>query len=99
GEGAKSFAVVVELTDRDERLKPGMTVHCEFVCYRSERDLFVPNSCLMRGDSASFLFKRRGQRIRRVEVTAGASNNHYTVVKGDIELGDALVPVEEALAR
>lgn len=99
GEGSKSFAVVVEVTDRDERLKPGMTVHCEFVCYRSERDLLVPNSCLMRSDTASWLFIRRGRRIRRVEVTAGASNNHFTVVKGDIELGDALVPVEEALAR
>ena len=53
----------------------------------------------MRSDTASWLFIRRGRRIRRVEVTAGASNNHFTVVKGDIELGDALVPVEEALVR
>ena len=99
GNGVKSFGVVVELTDRDERLKPGMTVNCEYVCYRSEKDLFVPNSCLLRSDTASYLFKRRGSRLRRIEVTAGASNNHFTVVKGDITEGDNLVPVEEVLAR
>lgn len=96
-EGTKSFAVVVELTDRDERLKPGMTVHCEYVCYRSEKDLFVPNSCLLRTDTASYLFARRGRRIKRIEVTAVASNNHNTVVKGDVKEGVQLVRVEEAL--
>ena len=99
GNGVKSFGVVVELTDCDERLKPGMTVNCEYVCYRSEKDLFVPNSCLLRSDTASYLFKRRGSRLRRIEVTAGASNNHYTVVRGDVKAGEALVPLEEALGE
>jgi len=97
GNGAKSFDVEVIVRDRDPRLKPGMSVSCEYIVYESQKDLFVPSNCLLSTDSVDYVYLLRRNRPRRVEVKAGASNNHFTVVQGELEAGQALVPIEEVI--
>ena len=47
-EREKVFNTEVEILESDLRLKPGMTVSCEYICYETDSALFVPNNCLLR---------------------------------------------------
>jgi multidrug efflux pump subunit AcrA (membrane-fusion protein) len=93
----KVFNVVVVITESDLRLKPGMTVSCEFVCREVEDAVFVPNSCLLREEDKAFVFVDKGGAPRKTEVEAGAYNGFYTMISSELEPGQKLVPFEEVL--
>jgi multidrug efflux pump subunit AcrA (membrane-fusion protein) len=93
----KVFNVVVEISETDLRLKPGMTVSCEYILHETENDLFVPNSCLLKEKGHSYIFLKRGGSSRKVEVKCGPSNTNYTIIAGDIKPGQQLVPFENEL--
>ena len=93
----KVFNIIVEMTDSDLRLKPGMTVNCEYILYESEKELFVPNNCLLKEKGHSYIFLKRSSSARKTEVKSGQANNYYTIINGDIKQGQKLVPFEKAL--
>ena len=93
-EKEKVFNVVVEVSDSDMRLKPGMTVSCEYILYETETELFVPNSCLLKEKGSAYLFLKRGGSSRKVAVKCGPSNTNHTIISGDVEPGQELVPFE-----
>lgn len=93
----KVFNVVVEISETDLRLKPGMTVSCEYILHETDNDLFVPNSCLLKERGHSYIFLKRGGSSRKVEVRCGPSNTNYTIITGDIKPGQELVPFENDL--
>lgn len=89
-EKEKVFKVQVKVTESDLRLKPGMTVSCEYVCHESSDARFVPNKCLYSDEMHSYLFFKKGKSIKKVEVERGPSNSYYTIVKGDLRPGQTL---------
>lgn len=93
----KVFNVVVEISETDLRLKPGMTVNCEYILYETENDMYVPNNCLLRENGHSYIFLKRGGSTLKTEVQSGASNSYYTTIKGDVKPGQKLVPFESVL--
>ena len=93
----KVFRVVVEIVESDLRLKPGMTVSCEYISQETENALFIPNSCLLREEGKSYVFLKRRGKTAKTEVSAGPSNSHHTLILSGIEPGDPLVPVESIL--
>jgi HlyD family secretion protein len=92
-ENEKIFKTEVEIQESDLRLKPGMTVSCEYICYETDNGLFVPNSCLLKENGHSFIFLDTGRTARKVEVRAGPSNNNHTLISGEVIPGQKLVPV------
>jgi HlyD family secretion protein len=42
------FLTEVEIMESDIRLKPGMTVSCEYICHEEDNGFFVHNSCLLK---------------------------------------------------
>jgi HlyD family secretion protein len=93
----KVFNVVVEIAESDLRLKPGMTVNCEYILYESDNELFVPNNCLLKETGQSYIFIKRGSSSRKIKVQSAASNSNYTIIKGEVKPGQKLVPFEDAL--
>ena len=94
-ETEKVFDIVVEIPETDLRLKPGMTVSSEFISYESDKELFVPNKCLLKEQGHSYVFISKGISPTKVEVEAGPANSNYTIIKGDIKVGQELVPFEK----
>lgn len=94
-EKEKVFEIVVEIPETDLRLKPGMTVSCEFICYESDNELFVPNKCLYKEKGRAYLYLSKGISPVKVEVEAGPANSNYTIVRGKIKAGQELVPFEK----
>jgi HlyD family secretion protein len=86
----KVFNIQVVITESDLRLKPGMTVSCEYICYESKKDIFVPNKCLLSENKHSYIFVKRRGSVRKVEVVKGPSNTYYTIIKGDVKSGQSL---------
>ncbi|MEI7423877.1 MAG: HlyD family efflux transporter periplasmic adaptor subunit [Prolixibacteraceae bacterium] len=93
----KVFNVVVEISETDLRLKPGMTVSCEYILNETDNDLFVPNSCLLKEKGHAYIFLKRSGSSRKVEVRCGPSNTNYTIIAGDIKPGQELVPFQNDL--
>lgn len=93
----KVFNIIVEIDESDPRLKPGMTVNCEYILYETDKDLFVPNNCLLKEKGHSYIFLKKGRSSLKAEVQAGAANSYYTIIKGDVNPGQKIVPFKDAL--
>ena len=96
-EREKVFNITVEIDEPDLRLKPGMTVNCEYILFESENALYVPNSCLLKENGRSYVFLKKGNSARRMEVQAGVANSNHTIITGEIKAGQKLVPVVNIL--
>ncbi len=91
----KVFNMVVGIDESDLRLKPGMTVNCEYILYESDKNMFVPNNCLLKERGHSYIFLKKGRSVRKVEVQAGAANINHTVITGEVKPGQKLVPFND----
>lgn len=98
-EGKKVFLTEVLISESDPRLKPGMTVSCEYITYSGENEIYVPNNCIIEENRHFYIFIRKRGKIRKTEVKTGPSNNMYTIVSGDLESGQYLVLPENILIR
>jgi len=91
------FKVKVVIEASDIRLKPGMTVSCEYICYQGENELYVPNECVYVENGKAFVFLKKGGKNRKVEVTALRSNSHHTIIEGKVRAGQGLLPFSEVI--
>jgi multidrug efflux pump subunit AcrA (membrane-fusion protein) len=91
----KVFDVEVKMRVSDHRLKPGMTVSCEYLCAELKNVLYVPLSCLETNGSKHTLYVDNGNKIEKREVLTGPSNNSFVVVSGNIEPGLKIIPVKD----
>lgn len=95
----KIFPAEVLISESDQRLKPGMTVSCEYITYESENDIYVPNNCILEENKHFYIFIRKRGKLRKTEVKTGPSNNMFTIVSGDLTPGQALELPENILTR
>lgn len=95
----KIFPAEVIISESDLRLKPGMTVSCEYITYESDNETYVPNNCILEENKHCYVFVKKRGSVRKTEVKTGPSNNAYTAVSGDIKEGQSLVLPENVLTR
>jgi HlyD family secretion protein len=91
-QGVVNFKVTVELTEKDEAIKPGMTAAVNIVVSETENALLVPNRAvrLMDGERVVYILKESGLEPVRIEL--GISSETYSeVVGGDLREGDSIV--------
>jgi HlyD family secretion protein len=95
----KIFPVEVIISESDLRLKPGMTVSCEYITYEAEDEVYVPSNCILEENKHFYLFIRKRGKLRKTEVKTGLSNNSFTIISGDLKPGQALELPENILTR
>ncbi|MFB6340992.1 efflux RND transporter periplasmic adaptor subunit [Saccharicrinis sp. FJH62] len=93
----KVFDVIVTMDVSDERLKPGMTVSCEYVSADENDVLLVPNECVLNEDGKSYVYVLKGHKPVKTEVETGLKNNSVTVLKSDLKNGARVVPLKEII--
>jgi multidrug efflux pump subunit AcrA (membrane-fusion protein) len=86
----KIFQTEVLITESDLRLKPGMTVSCEYITYEGKDELYVPNNCIQAENKHYYVFLKKRGKIIKTEIKTGPSNNMFTIVSGDLKTGQAL---------
>ncbi len=98
-EREKVFNTEVEIEESDLRLKPGMTVSCEYIFFETDSAVYVPNKCLQKELGHSYIYIGKGGSPKKVEVDAGPSNSYYTLITSGLKPGQKLVPFETVLAQ
>lgn len=93
------FRTEVMISDSDLRLKPGMTVSCEYITYESDDEMYVPTNCLLEENKHFYLFVKKRGKVRKTEVKTGLSNNMSTIVSGDLKPGQALELPENIITK
>jgi HlyD family secretion protein len=93
------FRTEVLINESDLRLKPGMTVSCEYITYESESEMYVPTNCLLEENKHFYLFVKKRGKIRKTEVKTGISNNTSTIISGDLKPGQALELPENIVTK
>ena len=91
------FLTEVLISESDQRLKPGMTVSCEYMIFESEDEIYVPNNCILVEKGHFYVFVKRRGKIKKTEIQTGPSNNMYTIVTGAVRPGQALELPENVL--
>ena len=92
-QGIVTFTVIVELTDADENVKPGMTSAVNIVIDQLEDALLVPNRAVrvVNGQRVIYLLSTDGS-LRRVDIELGASSETYSeVIGGELSVGDLII--------
>jgi multidrug efflux pump subunit AcrA (membrane-fusion protein) len=98
-EDKKIFPTEVIIDESDMRLKPGMTVSCEYITYESSDELYVPNNCIQAENKHYYIFLKKRGKIRKTEIMTGPSNNMFTIITGDLKPGQALELPENILTK
>lgn len=79
------FEVVIDIHERDRRLKPGMSAQAEIIIQRLEDVLWVPLQAVFRRDGKEIVYVRDGLSYTPVEVLLGARNATAAVVESGLE--------------
>ncbi|MFN7971529.1 MAG: efflux RND transporter periplasmic adaptor subunit [Acidobacteriota bacterium] len=86
--GIRAFEVIATINERDERLKPGMSVVAQVITGHETASLTIPRLAVFErdGKTVAFVKKRLGYEARPVEL--GEHNSHEVVVKDGLKPGE-----------
>ncbi len=97
-QGVVEFTVTIEITDANERIKPGMTAAVNIVVDRLEDVLLVPNRAVRVKEGKRVVYVLRNNTPQPVEIRLGASSETMSQeISGDLKEGDLIIlnpPVE-----
>ena len=91
-QGVVNFDVTVELTDPDEKIKPGMTSAVNIVVSQIEDVLLIPNRAVRVENGERVVYVLREGMIESVKVRLGVSSEtHSEVIESVLKPGDLIV--------
>jgi len=91
-QGAVYFDVTIELTDADERVRPGMTAAVTITVQQLEDVLLVPNRAVRLVNGQRVVYVLRGNQLEQVDITLGSTSDLVSeVVDGGLQVGDQIV--------
>jgi HlyD family secretion protein len=91
-QGVANFDVLVELTNADELVKPGMTASATIVVNELKDVLQVPKQAIRSMEGRRVVFILRDGKPVPVDITLGISSDIYTqVLAGDLQVGDQVL--------
>lgn len=93
----KVFDVEINLEVSDERLKPGMTVSCEYICKNLSDVWYAPLECVEKVEGEYYVYLKKGTGHIRQKVDVGPANNTNIVLKGEFKKGTELIPIDQVI--
>lgn len=91
----KVFDYVIVLNKSDPILKPGMTVRCEIFTAQLKDVFYIENDCILKENMKYYIFIEKKENYEKCEIKIGPSNNEFTVIIGDFEKGQSVIPLSE----
>ncbi len=84
----KTFEVVVDITETDPILKPGMTTSLEVVVQTLQQALYVPLESVFTKNGKTVVYIADGSSTREAEVTTGMSNGNFVTITQGLKGGE-----------
>lgn len=88
--GKKVFAALIELTERNEELRPGMGATVEIELEHISEGMAVPVEAVFTVKGGSVVYRKQGDQYQAVPVTVKARSELQAAVTGKLEAGDAV---------
>jgi RND family efflux transporter MFP subunit len=88
---AKVFEVIVDVTEQDTTLRPGMTTGNAIETARYEDVRFVPIEALGSEEGVPFVYRQAGGGVRKQEVVTGAMNDNHVIIDRGLDEGDRVL--------
>jgi HlyD family secretion protein len=96
--GAKYFGITVEINERDERLRPGMTATIEIEVERRERGVFVPIQAVFEREGRRVVYVRELGGFRERDVVTGSVNRDFALIEKGLKPGERVALSDPNLA-
>jgi HlyD family secretion protein len=91
-QGVVQFNITVELTDTDEKVKPGMTAAVNIVVNQISDALLVSNRAVRLVNGQRVVYILVNDQLKQINVTLGASSDTDSeVIGGELQVGDQVV--------
>jgi multidrug efflux pump subunit AcrA (membrane-fusion protein) len=95
GSNAKVFEVIVEVNEKDTTLLPSMTTVNEILIDKIQNKLSIPLECLHTegkdNQKLKFVFKKKGTKTIKQEVTTGIMNENEIVIESGLTKEDDIL--------
>ncbi len=94
---AKVFEVKIIVKEFDSILRPAMTTKNTIITAEIKNVCFVPIESIFSNDSISYVYKKKGGSLEKLQVIVGQSNENEIIVKEGLKPDDevSLVPPED----
>jgi multidrug resistance efflux pump len=86
--GVKVFDVMIDVTEADPRLRPGLSANASILVDELKAVTYVPVEAIFNEEGKTVAYVRRGRKPRRVTVECGASNDRFVVIRSGLQVGD-----------
>lgn len=93
---SKVFEVVIEVLETDTNVRPGMTTSNRIYTNTIKDTLVMPLEAVFNQDSVTFVYRKSGMSIEKVQVTLGDANENEVVVSAGLKQGDKVLLSEPA---
>ena len=90
GSNVKVFDIVVDLLGTDEVLKPGITTTNKIVVGTLKNVLSIPIIAVVEIEKKTYAYVKDGGGFEKREITLGARNDNFVVVKSGLNPGEAV---------
>lgn len=96
GSDSKVFPVVIELSQSDRKLLPGMTSTNQIILERTPNQIIIPRTSLFSDNGNSFVYLKKGGKVWKKIVEPGSENDEVIVILDGLEDKDRILlqPVE-----
>ena len=88
GRGEKYFELTIALTDKDERLRPGMTARVSILSDSVNDQLAIPVQAVFEEAGTKFCYLYLEKRFKKVGISTGRQNEDLVVVLSGLNAGD-----------
>lgn len=90
--GTVNFTVTVEITNKTDEIKPGMTAAASIAVNQLQGVILVPNRAIRTINGARIIYILKNGAATQLEITLGASSNTQSeVTSGNMQIGDQVI--------
>ncbi|MFZ1729282.1 MAG: efflux RND transporter periplasmic adaptor subunit [Bacteroidota bacterium] len=90
GSNVKVFDIVIEIKETDDVLKPGITTTNKIVVDKLKNVVAIPIISVIEEGAKTYAFVGDGSSFEKREVTLGARNDNFVVVKKGVDPGESV---------
>ncbi len=93
---SKVFEVVIEVLETDTNVRPGMTTSNRIYTNTVRDTLVMPLEAVFNQDSITFVYRKSGMSIEKIQVALGDANENEVIVTAGLKEGDKVLLSEPA---
>jgi HlyD family secretion protein len=88
--GVKVFDVIIDVTEPDPRLRPGLSANATILIGELKDVTYVPVEAIFNEDGKTVAYVKKGRKPKRILVECGAANDKFVVIKSGLQTGDKI---------